>query len=514
MHLSDIPVEILLHDLFPIASIGGVLRLGCTSKFFASICSDDAFWKGKCRTDFANLSGTGVFSRKTGWKALYRAFNYPRVFVWGSLDKGTRGIGRDTQFDRNAGFPYPVEVPFPRTRIVSLVTCDRGFQALDSEGSMWVWGTSALTPKDEDDGVNTAYRPHKFVMPNPITAISCTGMQVAVIDSAAQFWTFLSWRDPFRLKSPLLDGNSPETTPLHIACGWSFTAILTHSKDVLVFWWTTSRPARTRDEDPTGSPYTTEDYRIFCVPGELTYDPARLPQIPRLPNIEGVQVSEEPDASDTFIVEIAALELQLIALTNKGHVLKFHDLRSDRHFEVSTREWEYLEQFSEPSRIAQHLPSRVVDSSSSPTFPRINRITARNHFFAAYSTADAFILMGTDATRADDPPSSAGRWFPDDVLAAVALDDGHYAALSADGTLRTWGSNAHGALGLGDLARLPPDAVQVPEPGSGAPLCVAVPSCVRFGNGALRTLCVGVTAARSHMGALVVELPVRAGVRS
>ncbi|KAI0267009.1 hypothetical protein BC834DRAFT_969056 [Gloeopeniophorella convolvens] len=542
MHLSDIPVEILLHNLFPIASIDDILKLGCTSKFFASICSDDAFWKGRCRTDFANLANTGVFSRKTGWKALHQALSFPRVFVWGYLDKGTRGIGKNSQFHRNAGpFPYPVEVPFPRVRIVSLVACDRSFQALDSQGSVWVWGTltqswgdiDGVETDEIDDEIasemfhlrkKTVYGPHKLDMPSPVTAIrrarqaqllrdatpntslphSCGGMQAVIVDSAARFWTLLNWEDPFRLKSPFLDGKSPETTPLRIACGRCFAAILTHSGDVFVFWWMPSREARTRSKPP----YVTEDHRIFCVPGDLTYDPVRLPRIPRLPNLGGVQASEEPDARETSIVEIAALATQLIALTNKGHVLKFRDLITHAPPDHAPWGWEYLEWFSEPSKIALRLPSRAVNSPRSLAIPRIGRITAQSCVFAAYSTgAQAVILMGTNATRSGDPPSPAGRLgLPDDALVAFVRGDEHYAALSADGTLRTWGS-AHGALGLGVLSLLPPGAVKAPARGSNAPPIVVVPSRVRFGPRTQRTHCIGVAAARSHMGALVVILP-------
>jgi SCF-associated factor 1 len=136
MHITDIPVDIFLDNLFPFAEVRDVLSLGSTNKFFAALCADEAFWRTRCREEF-NFTSQET-ARQSGWKNLYRGLNCPRVFVWGSVFRlvhrsqvvthysdpsngrlGSRnhpyGYGPSGQ-----GIPYPVEVKIPGCRIVSL----------------------------------------------------------------------------------------------------------------------------------------------------------------------------------------------------------------------------------------------------------------------------------------------------------------------------------------------------------------------------------------------------------
>lgn len=83
MHITDIPVEIFLDNLFPFAEVRDVLRLGSTNKFFAALCADETFWRKKCQEEF-NFTSQET-ARQSGWKNLYRGLNRPRVFVWGSV---------------------------------------------------------------------------------------------------------------------------------------------------------------------------------------------------------------------------------------------------------------------------------------------------------------------------------------------------------------------------------------------------------------------------------------------
>jgi SCF-associated factor 1 len=83
MHIADIPVEVLLDNLFPLAEVRDVLNLGSTSKLFAALCADEMFWKRRCQADF-NFTSQET-ARQSGWKNLYRGLRHPRVFVWGSV---------------------------------------------------------------------------------------------------------------------------------------------------------------------------------------------------------------------------------------------------------------------------------------------------------------------------------------------------------------------------------------------------------------------------------------------
>ncbi|SRR5229473_49258 len=83
MHIADIPVEVFLDNLLPLAEVGDVLSLGSTNKFFAAVCADETFWRRRCQADF-NFTGRET-ARQSGWKNLYRGLRRPRIFVWGSV---------------------------------------------------------------------------------------------------------------------------------------------------------------------------------------------------------------------------------------------------------------------------------------------------------------------------------------------------------------------------------------------------------------------------------------------
>lgn len=82
MQLSDVPIELLLDHILPILSLKSVLALTCASKFFATLCSDDTFWKLKLREDF-NFTPDANTARESGWKVIYRGVRKPSVYTWG-----------------------------------------------------------------------------------------------------------------------------------------------------------------------------------------------------------------------------------------------------------------------------------------------------------------------------------------------------------------------------------------------------------------------------------------------
>jgi SCF-associated factor 1 len=136
MHFADIPVEVFLDNLLPLAELRDVLNLGSTNKLFAAVCADETFWRRRCQADF-NFTSRET-ARQSGWKNLYRGLRHPRIFVWGSVitlvrtlssrdafscSERTNGRLGVTHFPRNTrqGVPYPIEVKIPGSRIVSLV---------------------------------------------------------------------------------------------------------------------------------------------------------------------------------------------------------------------------------------------------------------------------------------------------------------------------------------------------------------------------------------------------------
>ena len=81
MHIADIPADVFLDNLFPLAEVRDVLSLGSTNKLFAALTADETFWRRRCYADF-NFTSQET-ARQSGWKNLYRGLNHPRVFVWG-----------------------------------------------------------------------------------------------------------------------------------------------------------------------------------------------------------------------------------------------------------------------------------------------------------------------------------------------------------------------------------------------------------------------------------------------
>ncbi|KAH9990568.1 regulator of chromosome condensation 1/beta-lactamase-inhibitor protein II [Russula vinacea] len=484
MHIADIPVEVLLDNLFPLAEVRDVLNLGSTSKLFATLCADEMFWKRRCQADF-NFTSQET-ARQSGWKNLYRGLRHPRVFVWGQRANGRLGLKHPPQ-GLGHGVPYPIEVKIPGSRIVSLVAGGMSFHAIDSEGSLYVWGTlDGESPGLNSEGFavkhKTASEPFKILMPNPIRTVSCGRLHTMALDSKNQIWTLLD--------TPMLDCTSPETTPIQAESGWSFSSILTQSGDVLVFWPSSGEIGRIFEEE--------DDHCIPPVAWSLQADPLRIP-----PRKHGG--SQEERSKATTLIKIAAFDNHLIGLTNKGHVLKFGDLSNENSFNRTTP-WKYLKSFSELSKVAAHPAFR--DENAGLEAPKSLLITI------------SIILMGDVRTDEDSQPKIIPELQNRSVI-SVPLGDYHYGALTADGQLLTWGQYSHGALGLGVPTELPLGAPggyssesQLSESrrSSWGPLIppkVAAPSLVNFNHGKNpggRRFCFAATAAGWHTGALVVCL--------
>ena len=164
--------------------------------------------------------------------------------------------------------------------------------------------------------------------------------------------------------------------------------------------------------------------------------------------------------------------------------------------------------------------------SSVVSFSCSRKISAHFHTFFAYSTgASSVVLRGAENTLPDSQPEIQASLQNRDVI-SVVLGDYHWGALTAAGKLYTWGGYSSGALGLGDPTQVPRGA-----PGGYAsdaqrqqarrlriiPPVVVEPTEVRFGTrdgcGGRETFVFGATASGWHMGALVIELEVRAVLR-
>ncbi|KNZ74628.1 SCF-associated factor 1 [Termitomyces sp. J132] len=497
--------------------IPDILNLGCTSKFFAAVSSDDTFWQRRLQTDY-NFSGAGT-ARTSGWKLIYRGIFKPRVYVWGERSNGRLGLSEFPTTSMRAQVPFPVQLRIPGIRIVSLVAGGMSFHALDSEGQIYVWGTLDPTmPFLRNSGFaqpgQIAKTPLRLRMPAVTRSVSCGRLHASTLDSDGQIWTFPSWGRPFRLVSDFF--TDPNSKPLQIECGWGFSCVLTVSGEVFVWWPFSGETAEyieatntqmNEQGDKEASALT--DYSIPCVTWDLIENPTRLPSIPLLPELPGGD-NEKP----VQLIQIAGLDAQIVGLTNKGQVLKFNSLSSKET--SSAGRWEYLQEFSSIENIHAEFSRLGLES---PGTLKITHISANFMSFIAYSTgSSSVVLIGNTETTPHTPPKIIPELQHKSII-SVVLGDYHNAALTSSGKVLTWGAYSAGALGLGDPAELPigapggylrvQDRTWVRNGGEHDPPAVDVPSEVRFDHN-LKShkdrFCFSIAAAGWHTGALVMDL--------
>lgn len=497
------PVEVLLDNLFPSMQIADILRLGCTNKTFATLCSDDTFWKRRLESDF-NFSGAGT-ARTSGWKFIYRGLFNPQVYVWGSKDNGRLGLSGFSQHT-GGGIPFPTQLVFSGARLVSLVAGGWSFHALDSEGRIHVWGTLNGETPILGDGFSapgkSARTPLRLEIPATMRSISCGRSHASSLDTSHRIWNFANWAHPFWLSSPVF--KDPDFKPVQIECGWMFSCVLTHSGDVLV-WWPFSGEMDTRiqaaRQPGNANTYAPRKGAISCVPWELNLNPTRLPPMPALPDLtSGGSAEQKP----TKLIQVAGLDKHLIGLTNQGHVLIFDSL--DNEITVLRGGWQYLPEFSEVNAVRDMFMGHKMEA---PLTMQITHISANFEHFFAYSTGASSIVLKGDLDDANLKPKIIPGLQNKSIISVVPGDH-HYIALMSSGKVLTWGVCDKGALGLGDPATLPAGApggfavdgvYDLPE--------VKVPTEIRFDHDRKSPkdrFCFSIAAAGWHTGALVIDL--------
>ncbi|KAJ7759280.1 regulator of chromosome condensation 1/beta-lactamase-inhibitor protein II [Mycena metata] len=458
--LETIPIEIILDELLMFMTIQSVVRLGCTNKFFAVICADELLWQRRLQSDF-NFSGAGT-ARVSGFKFIYSGLFNPKVS--GKKNNGRLGLGTKFPKSNLHGVPFPTQLRIPSARVVNIVSGGMSFHALDSEGSVYVWGTlngtsSTLTSDGFSEPGKTAPSPLRLELPSRIREVSCGRLHACALDAKSKIWTFTSWGRPFTLFSRHLLRDS---RPVQVECGWDFTSLLTKSGEVFAFWprsGTMKQQIEAKnaslDED-SGRRFLAKatDGVIPCVTWELEMEPTRLPPLPALPKLT---TTGEDAEGEIKIIKIAALDAHLIALTNQGHVVLFSGLENEHTF--ATGRWKYLPNFSELDRVRSMSPFTPTDESPGivpPQTMKITHISAHFYKFFVYSTgASSVVLMGdTDTTEETDPHIDPA--LQDKSVISVLVGDWHNAALTSSGKLLTWGHYSAGALGLGDPTTLTP----------------------------------------------------------
>ncbi|TEB36688.1 RCC1/BLIP-II [Coprinellus micaceus] len=517
--LTDLPVEILQDNLVPFLPAKELLRLTCTNKAFAALCSDEAIWKRKLVADF-NYTGAGT-ARTNGWKVIYRGLHRPKAFFCRERANGRLGVV-DLPKRSVQGVPFPFQLKFPpSTRIVSLAAGGMSFYALDSEGFMHVWGTLdgstyALDSDGFEDAGKTAYTPHRLLMPSPIRSVSCGRLHASALDSRNRIWNFVNWGRPFSIDSPVLhDLTAP---PVQVESGWSFSAVLLASGEIFV-WWPFNDPLahiiqEHRDAigpDQSKRARANDKREISCLTWDVnSVELTRLPHLPELPTLGDIGNAE--DDQPPRIVQIAGLDSRIVGVTDQGHVLAFGRL-SDAE-DISNSTWEYLPNFSDLNLVRRHK-TFADNLAVPPDVMKITHVTGNFRHFVAYSTgSSSLVLIGEDTTTPQSTPDIKPGLQNRSVI-SVAIGDWHSAALTADGKVLTWGEFSSGALGLGDPAKLAPGTPGGYSANTGRrqarPESVVTPTVVRFDYGTKEPrdrFAFELTAAGWHTGALVMDLDV------
>ncbi|EJU03639.1 RCC1/BLIP-II [Dacryopinax primogenitus] len=529
--LANLPVEVLLDQLITFLPLADLAHLGATNRFFHALCNDDILWKRKLIEDF-NYSKV-MDARTSGYKTLYKGMKQPKVYVWGSVDNGRLGLSSEELYKSVVracgGVPRPTELElFARKgiRIVQLSAGGWSFHALDSTGTLWVWGqlnaeVAAFQGDPFSHPGRRAVVPHRLVFADDIKfrSISSGRNHASALDSRGNVWTIRSWGRPYRVISSQL------SRVIQISCGWAFSAALTEDGEVHVWWPRSGEFSRIAEEYDAahGPPGETASHReglITAEAWELRADPLELPTLGSIQDPRGAAATEP-----LKIVQIACGRDFVVALTNANQVLKidlgggdaadgFDMLRqSFRH----GRRWEYLPLFSEAKRVAM-LPAFQSGAVAVAEDMRITHVSAQFNTFVAYSTGStSIVLMGNQSTQPDISPTVIPALQHRDVI-SVVLGDYHRAALTAQGELLTWGSFSQGALGLGDPYTLDPGTPggfrtfrdrDLAQRVHGPPPDVEEPTKVSFHHGqedASPTFCFSVVAAGWHVGALVLDL--------
>lgn len=95
---------------------------------------------------------------------------------------------------------------------------------------------------------------------------------------------------------------------------------------------------REMDSEGENRVHPTQDNAIPCITWGMDLMPTRLPSIPPLPELLNTGVTKR--SNDIKIVQIAAFDNHIVALTNMGHVLKYGSLHDENG--VPRGRWEYV----------------------------------------------------------------------------------------------------------------------------------------------------------------------------
>ncbi|WVN86742.1 uncharacterized protein L203_101914 [Cryptococcus depauperatus CBS 7841] len=447
----------------------------------------------------------GGAERDVNTRNFSRFIDEPAEIKWSNSQERTRSGSLTNSFSHPLRSQAEIKANNRAKESLGVVELQAGgwcFAARCSDGSVWVWGQLDGTiirfraPTWEDKHCQCR-EPTMIPLPCKAEALSAGRSHLLILDSDNLIWELTSWGKAYyhtapALTSPLNHGTTHR--PHHIAqisAGWNHSAALTSGGDIFV-WFPFAESyeaALTPDNELHGSARSTtaddgeneeeetpRGLRWGQVKSEVVIE---LPSLSSRPNWEGnppdnegsgaegksgktweqledewnayesVRTTEEISESQKVIKIASGLDF-LIALRKNGEVW---------YTKVHTGEafsWLYLPYFSSPAithitaqfqSITTYATPTQLSSSSSVYHARLNQdvsLTSSNPNLLLY--------------RPDALPALQNK-----EIIQVAIGDYHYAALTSNGRMYTWGQGSTGQLGTGYVGKSHHDPA-IPQP--------------------------------------------------
>lgn len=375
-------------------------------------------------------------ARISGFQNLYKGLTRPRVFVWGQKENCRLGI-KPSQLREDVrdlvtsqgGAPFPLVLDYTQAggveetgSPVEIVAGGWSFHVLTSKGEVLFWGTldGGMVSRDDEDlrdpyaRVSTP-RVLARASADPVRSISAGRSHAVALTRSGQMLEWHNWSIA-ALHEPLLEvATSGERAHVEqLEAGWDFTVALVHrggrgvATSQLVYWhndWV--------EEGEQGETTALTNVRRVALPALPT---------PSQEVLEEMRVGENAAdedaaaASHQLIVKVGAGEQWVVALTASGLIYRLQTTlpvaaargSDDTHpsqrlkqlFDSGAREWQLMDEFCLPSRIAELREFREDPTLRALVTPemRITHISAQFRNFVAYSPSAGANAAGSEAS--------------------------------------------------------------------------------------------------------------------
>ncbi|GAA6050234.1 hypothetical protein JCM3770_002749 [Rhodotorula araucariae] len=484
--LARLPVDLLTDSLLPAVAPRDLTALARTCRAWHAFLAGEGgpceiVWQRRAERDFrfpVRASG-----RRAGWLALYRSLAVSSAFVWGQTSNGRLGLPpnryalpaavRNLVIGDALPVPTRIELPAPPT---SLVAGGWSFHALTAEGDVVSWGqlNGGLFTRDEAPLSSQGRTLRPTVLPQmgtvgPVAQLEAGRAHTVMLGEDGRVWEMRAFGRVVEVRDEARRwGAETGSGAAAVQAGWDYSAILTTSGDVFVWW---GIPPGACDEGAVAAGEgNLDDPSSEGVAFPLDLDTLKLPPLP----------SSAP--ADDAISLISCGDDFLVALTKSGQ-LYYLDLspvpvgpghrpvppganidpndspfrsresrnRLETAFLTGARAWIHLRRFCDMGEVAR-LDGFKAGGVASGT--RITHVSAHFNSFAAYSVpsssdpAGSIVLLGRKGVDGDSEPQVIPELQNVGVI-KVAHGDYHSLALTSSGHLYSWGAYSAGALGLG-----------------------------------------------------------------